>query len=410
MTSRSQRIAVSGLGCVLAGGCGTDRLASTLEGGVAPTRRLDDPRGYRRPHGASTAVTAGGVDLSDWLDPMAARRMGRPSRMAVAAMKMALEEAGLTAPDAAARVGVAMATTYGPADFSEQILLQILQEGPQAVSPFLFTESVANAPAAQMAIHAGATAANLTVTQREAGPLIALALAAREILRGRADRMLVGAVDEMNALLHAVLDRFGALAGPDDDGVERARPFDRDRGGYLAGEGATVLVLESEEAVRRRGGRVLARLGGVVSAFDPSAPAAGWGEEAQALAAAAADGMERHEIAASAFDAIVSCACGSRRLDRLEGDVLRHIWRQGSLPPVLAPKAVTGEVGAALLAAPILLLNGRWSRGCATFRTVDPEIGITPAADLGAGAVGRVFISALAAGGAAAWTWMEAAA
>lgn len=407
--SSGDALVVSGLGCVLAGGCGRNHLAAALRRGAAPTRPVETLPGYHRVDGARTAVRAADADLTPWLEPLAARRMGRPSRMAVAAMRMALDEAGLSAAEDGARVGVAMATAYGPAEYSERILLQILDEGPQAVSPFLFTESVANAPAAQMAIHAGATAANLTVTQREAGPLLALALAAREIERGRADRMLVGAVDEMNPLLHAALDRFGALAEPEDDGVERARPFDRARHGYLAGEGAAVLVLEREDAVRRRGVRPLARLGGVASAFDPSAPPCDVGEGAAALATAARRGLMRNGREVTAVDAVVSCACGGRRLDRLEGASLRLIWEDLPLPPVVTPKAVTGEVGAALLAAPILLLSGAQAGACAGFHNADPEIGVRPHDGGDLGPVGRVLVSALATGGAAAWAWLEAA-
>jgi 3-oxoacyl-[acyl-carrier-protein] synthase II len=402
-------IVVSGLGCVLAGGCGREHLTAMLERGIAPSQPMETLAGAHRPAGARTAVTVRQTDLTPWLEPLAARRMARSSRMAVAAMHMALEEAGLTGEEDGARVGVAMATAYGPAEVSERILVQILDEGPQAVSPFLFTESVANAPAAQMAIHARATAANLTVTQRESGPLLALGLAMREIERGRSDRMLVGAVDEMNPLLHAVLNRFGALTGPDEDGVERARPFDRDRRGYLAGEGAAVLVLELEDAARRRGARPLARVGGVTSAFDPTATPCDCGTGAVALGEAARRGLERSGCGPAALDAIVSCACGGRRLDRLEGESLRRIWNDAPLPPVLTPKSVTGEVGAALLATPVLVLVGTRPGPCADFRTVDPQVDVAPHDGGDLGDVKRVLVSALGTGGAAAWAWLEAA-
>ena len=148
-----------------------------------------------------------------------------------------------------------IATAFGPSTNTEALLKQILFEGPEAASPSLFMESVANAPAAQIAIALQARGASLTVCQREAGPLLALGTGAAEIAAGRAGRVLAGAVDEMTPLLHALLDRFGALARAGADGEELARPFDRRRNGFLAGEGATVAVLESAGCRSRgRGG------------------------------------------------------------------------------------------------------------------------------------------------------------
>ncbi len=207
--------------------------------------------------------------------------MSPPARMAVAAARLALAEAGLDDPARHAATAVVVGTAFGPSSVTELLLRQILHLGPEQASPALFTESVASAAASQVALVWKARGPSLAVTQREASDLLALGEAARLVATGRAERALVLVVDEMTPLLHAVLDRFRALARPDADGVERARPFDRDRSGVLAAEGATALVLEPLAAAEARGATPLFAVAGQGAAFDPSAPNRDWGVGAE---------------------------------------------------------------------------------------------------------------------------------
>jgi hypothetical protein len=175
--------------------------------------------------------------------------MSPPSKLAVAAARMATAEAGGTAE--AGLTEVVLATAFGPASFTERLLRGLLAEGPETASPFLFTECVANAPAAQVAIACQARGPNITVTQREAGPLLALGRAAADVATGSVARALAGAVDESPPLVHALLDRYGALSRPTAEGGEVARPFDRRRSGFYMGEGRR----SSWWRTRRRRGR-----------------------------------------------------------------------------------------------------------------------------------------------------------
>ena len=190
------------------GDLGEALLASTLR-----LTELDRSAGYHLPQGSRSAALVGPVDLSPWLAPAAARRMSLPSRLAVASARMALEDAGLPKADPDPPLtAVVLATALGPTTHTEKLLLQVMREGPETASPFLFAECVANAPAAQVAIACRAVGPNVTIAQREAGPLLALARGAAEVASGRVERALVGAVEEIPSLLHAALDRFGALA------------------------------------------------------------------------------------------------------------------------------------------------------------------------------------------------------
>ena len=248
---------------------------------------------------------------------------------------------------------------------------------------------------------------NLTVTQREAGPLIAVTSVAREIAAGRSRVGLAGAVDEANPILHAVLERFGALAGPGANGSERARPFDRARDGFNLAEGGVVLALESEESARVRGARPMARIRASIAGFDPDAPVWGWSRSPETLLRRLASGLEKAGIELGEIDRIVAGASGSRYGDRLEGLILRALFGD-SLPPVLAPKGVVGEYGGGHLAAAVLAAAGRPFGPTAGFSEVDPEIGLVPHDGRELPPPRNVLVSSLAAGGAAAWIVLEA--
>ncbi len=420
----SRPVAITGLGTVGATGCGREGLAAALAAGRPRLAEVDRSAGYHREGGARRAALVPPGAIDPWVPPREARRMSPPSKLALAACRMALADAGLgrgwTAPaDVAAAVVVASA--FGPSSYTEGLLAQILLDSPESASPFLFTESVANAPAAQIAIATRAHGAGVTVAQREAGALLAVARAAAEVSHGRAEVALAGVVEEMTPLLHAVLDRFGALARPPhdprDEGEEVARPFDRRRDGFLAGEGATVLVLEPEERARRRGAPLLARLRGWGSAFDPTAPPTGWGDGHAALGAALRRLLARAGVAPEEIGAVVSGASGSRAGDRLEALALRAAWEpEGDLPPILAPKGVTGEYGGGFLAAALLAAEADCAGGVggigpsAGFAEADPELGIVPHAGgpLGRGPRGATLVQSFAAGGAAAWLVLAA--
>jgi 3-oxoacyl-(acyl-carrier-protein) synthase len=223
------------------------------------------------------------------------------------------------------------------------------------------------------------------------------------VAAGRAPRALAGAVDEMTPLLHALLDRFGALPRPGPLG-DLARPFDRRRAGFTASEGATVVLLETAASAAERGGRVLARVLAWGSAFDPTAPQAGWGTGHERLARSLRRGIERAGVRLDEIDAVVSGASGSRGGDRVEALTLRALWPDGDLPPVLAPKRLVGEYGGGFLAAAVLAAAG--SRlgdvsGAAGFEA-DPELGIVPSGGAGL-RPSTVLVTSAAAGGAYAW-------
>jgi minimal PKS ketosynthase (KS/KS alpha) len=404
---------LTGLGAVGSFGCGAGPLAEALRASRPRLTEVDRSAGYHEAEGARLAALVDASAVAAWVPPAVGRRMSPPSKLAVAAARMALSEAGLAGGDGApgedALTEVVLATAFGPPSFTEKMLRSLIAEGPESASPFLFTECVANAPAAQVAIVCGARGPNVTVTQREAGPLLALGRAAADVAGGTIPRALAGTTDEAPPIVHAVLDRFRALSRPDAEGGEKARPFDRRRSGFTMGEGAVVVVVEESEAARRRGARVLARVRAWGSAFDPTAPSTSWGTGHEPLARGLRRMLARAGLGPGDVDVIVSGASGSWSGDRLEAETLRAAWDGAPLPPVLAPKSVTGEYGGGLLGAAVLAVSGAEFGPTAGFEVFDPEVRLVPHAGGPLPARPRVLVTSLAAGGAGAWAVLEGA-
>ena len=416
-------VVVTGLGLVGPWGAGRDGLRADLCAGRARLSPLPEPGRLETRLGVAPGprvAWAGRVEpaaLAPWLPAAEARRMSKPSRLAVAAARMALVDAGFDGDgdgdggwaELAEDAALVLATVYGPSSVSEAMEEQILLTGPEAASPALFAEAVANAPAAQVARLIGARGANLTMTAREAGPLLAIRQADAEVASGRSRAALAGVADELTPLLQGVLDRFGALARGRRAGEPPvARPFDRWRSGFVSGEGAAVVVVEDAETAAGRGQRPLAAVLATGAAFDPTAPRAGWGTGHRPLGAALRRVLDRAGLGPGAIDLVVSGASGSRAGDRLEALTLRAAWGDQPLPAVVAPRGVTGALGGGHLAAGILALEGAVFGPSPGFREPDPELGVVPwAGGPFPRPVHRVLLSALAVGGGAAWLVLE---
>ncbi len=397
-------IVITGIGTVGPHGVGTAALAAALADGTNAATELEPVPDFHSPSAHPRYL--GRVDpaaLAPHLDPRTSRRMSLPSRLAVVAARLARADAGLEAEHFEGHdVAVCLGTAFGPTDFTIRLLDQIRDKGPEAASPFLFMESVANAHAGQVALDAQLVGPNATIVQREASALSAVAQGVSYLASGRCELALVGAVDEIAPMTHGALERFGALSsGP------CGRALDAARDGYAVSEGATVLVLERDDTAHARGARVLARVRTALRGNDPTASAVTWGDGAERLGLTLRLGLERAGLTPFAIDRVVSGASGSRRGDRLEALLLRQVL--GDTPPsVLTPKAVTGEFGGGFLAAAVLAATGADFGPTPGFESVDPELGLRPHDGRPLERARTVLVSSLAAGGAAAWLVLEA--
>jgi 3-oxoacyl-[acyl-carrier-protein] synthase II len=399
-------VVITGIGLIAGTLCGVEPLRQSLLRGHMPLRAIDRDAGYHFPESSRFAVLAGGVDLSQWITPIAGRRMSAPSKFAVAAAKMALADAALT-DTAGPGTAIVVSNALGAVDHTEKLLRTAMLEGPEAVSPFAFAESVSNAPAAQVAIACQARGPNITVVQREAGILTAVGRGAAEIAAGRADTALVGGVEELPPIMHAMFDRLDALARPGHEGGEVARPFDRRRSGFVAAEGAVILVLESEERAKARQAPVRARVRGFGSAFDPTSPRIGWGTGHASLAQGLRRMIDRAGLHPADIGRVVSGASGAIAGDRLDALTLSAAFHDAAMPPVLAPKGVTGQYGGGFLGAAVLAVTEMEFGPTAGFDEPDPALGITPHGGGPLPGANYTLVTSLASGGTASWLILE---
>lgn len=399
-------VVVTGLGCVGSFGVGLEALRAALSGSLATVQRVEPPGDLpRRVDRPLPAHIVDNLSITKWLSPIEARRMSRPSRFATVAALEALDDAGAPrGSEVDPKLGAVVATTFGPVETTQRLLDQYLEHGPEFMSPAVFSECVANAPAAHVSLLTRAGGTNLTVIQREAGPVAAVATAADLLTQGRAERCLAGAAEEMSPLLIGLLDGFGAVS-PD-----RSRPFDRRRDGYVPAEGASILSLETEALACRRGSEPRCRVVGAGAAFDPTSGSATVGREPARIGSAVRDRMTARGIEPATVDLIVSGASGSRSIDAWEALCLRAIWPGGDLPDITAPKGATGEYAGFQLVVAALMAQGDPVPVTVGFEERDPDLGIVPTAASPSrqSAPGRrVLVTGTSAGGQFAWLVLE---
>jgi 3-oxoacyl-[acyl-carrier-protein] synthase II len=256
------RVVVTGLGIVSPVGTGHQAFWEGLlaaKSGVRPIRTFD----------ASTYPTRFAADVPDfdpaqYLDRKDIRHMDRFAQLGVAAAQLAWDDAGFSAgePDPE-RSGVLMGTGIGGMDTLVSQLKVLEARGPARVSPFFIPMMIGNMLAGHCAIRFNLRGPNVSTTTACASSGHALGDALRAIQYGEADVMLSGGAEAV--LLPIALAGFSsmrALSTNNEDYAHASRPFDRDRDGFVMGEGAGVVVLESWEHAAARGAHIYAELAG----------------------------------------------------------------------------------------------------------------------------------------------------
>ena len=271
-----QRVVITGMGTVnaLTSG-GTSAVAEALalgRSGIGPLRGF-----VPEPGTSGLAAEIDDARLAALVDPAEARRLSRICRLTVAACRFAVEDAGVgSGPGLAIVVG----SEHGDFRSSEEFAGGYLQRGPAGLSPMIFPNTVMNTMASVAAIAVGARAPSVTLNQPTIVGDLAVARAAAIVARGDAEAAVAGGVDEICALVYRHLRGLGALSPMRGGGPEGCRPYAADHNGPVLGEGATFLVLESLDAARARGARIVAELvdqawGNVPASAHAARPASG---------------------------------------------------------------------------------------------------------------------------------------
>jgi 3-oxoacyl-[acyl-carrier-protein] synthase II len=257
-----KRIVVTGLGCVSP--VGNDVSASWKsvcagQSGVGAITAFDTS-GYK----TRIAAEVKGFDAPALLGRKDARRMDRYTQFALAAVLEALRSAGLTLPlSAPERTGVMIGSGMGGVGTLVAEWEVLRTQGPHRINPFMVPMMLADNAGGQVAIRTGARGPNHCIVSACASGSNAIGEAAEIIRRGAADMMIAGGAEAaVSPLAVGGFGIMGALSAHNDDPAAASRPFDKDRDGFVIGEGAGIVVLEAWDFARARRAPILAELAG----------------------------------------------------------------------------------------------------------------------------------------------------
>ena len=251
-----KRVVVTGLGCISPLGLNVEETWSAVlsgKSGAGPVTHFDASK-----HKTKFAAEVKGFDGAVLFGAREARRMDRYAQFAIASAQEALSQANLRIDDTNRdRVGILIGTGIGGIGTMLDTYDVFKERGPERVSPFLIPMMISDSAAGILAIRIGARGPNMSLATACATGNNALGEAAAMIRRGAADIMVVGSSEAaIVPLAMAGMNVMTALSTRNDDPEHASRPFDKDRDGFLMGEGAGMLVLESLESAQDAGRRL----------------------------------------------------------------------------------------------------------------------------------------------------------
>ncbi len=353
-----QRVVVTGMGAVTPIGKSVSEFWDNLLAGVSGIDRIQsfDPSNLE----VQIAAEVKDFDPKDYMDFKASRRMDRYSQLAVAAAGEAIRDACLTIDhENTYRVGVMLNTGGGGIQTLTREVLVHYGKGPRRVSPFFIPMFAPNMAACQVSITYGIQGPVMASVAACAAGAQAFVDAWRMLRLGEIDVMITGGTEAgLDPVAVAAFGNMGALSKRNDEPTRASRPFDRDRDGFVFGEGSAVLVLETEEHAQKRGARIYGELlsGSVTAdAFHISAPLPGGLGAARAMRQA----LDLAEIRPSDLDYICAHGTSTPLNDASETEAIKSVFGEAAYKVAISsPKSMIGHlVGAAGAVSGVVCIN-----------------------------------------------------
>ena len=344
----SRRVVVTGLGMLTALGSSVEKTWAGILAGQSGIRPIDhfDASAFS----TQFAGTITDFVVEDYLPAKEARRVDAFIQYGLAAGQQALLDSGLVISELNAdRVGVAVGSGIGGLTTIEDGHRSLLEGGPRKISPFFVPGSIINMAAGLLSIRHGLKGPNFSVTTACTTATHSIGLAARLIASGDADAMLAGGTEKASTPLG--LGGFGAaraLSTRNSDPTLASRPFDKDRDGFVLGDGAGVLMLEEYEHALARGARIYAELIGFGmsgDAFHMTAPP----ENGAGAASAMANALRNAGIRPDEVDYINAHGTSTPAGDVAESQAILQVF--GAHADKLAVSSTKSMVGHLLGAA-----------------------------------------------------------
>lgn len=288
----SRRVVITGIGAITPIGLGREGLWEGLRARRSAVRNLTrfDPSIFR----SHNAAEVSDFVASDHLEARRAKRLDRFGQFSVIASRMAVDDARLDlAREDRERVGAMMGTALAGVGYAEEQLGVFLRDGLRAVDATLALAVFGGASSCNIAIEFGVQGPNSTNAMSCASGTIAIGDAFRQIRDGYADVMIAGGAEAPLApLCFGAFALIRAMSTRNDDPTRASRPFDKDRDGFVMGEGASVLILEEHDRAVARGAHIYAELlgfGQTNDAHHMTAPRPDGSQAARAMRLALAD-------------------------------------------------------------------------------------------------------------------------
>jgi len=373
-----RRVVITGLGAVTPVGNSAEATWQSLvsgQSGVSGVTRFD----------ASDLRPRIAAEVKDF-DPVAlfgareAHRMDRFTQFALAAALEALDDSGLTINESnAARVGAIIGSGIGGVGTLIEEAYKAVEKGEQWTSPHMVPMILPDTAPGKIAIELGARGPNMSIATACASSTNAIGEAAATIQRGAADVIITGGAEAgILKLVIAGFSNMGALSQRNDEPERASRPFDRDRDGFVAGEGATILILESEEHARARGARIYAEVlgyGASADAYHITAPL----ENGEGAIIAMKQALATAGIQPSDVDYLNAHGTSTDLNDRSETRAIKHVFGEAAYDlPISSTKSMTGHLmgaaGALEALACVMAIQTNCIPPTINYENPDPEL------------------------------------
>ncbi|HET9493301.1 MAG TPA: beta-ketoacyl-ACP synthase II [Chloroflexia bacterium] len=374
----NRRVAITGIGAVTPIGTGVDGLWAGVLAGNSAVRRITrfDPAPFR----SQVAAEIDRFDPLDYMDAQRARRLDLYSHYAVAAARLAVDDAGLTVSDRySERAGVFLGSALGGLAFAEEQHINYSRRGLRAVNPILALTVFGSAASTNVAMELRLHGPNQTNSNSCASGAAAIGDAFRLIQHGKALVMLAGGVEAPLApLTFGAFDLIRAMSSNHNDHPQHAsRPFDALRDGFVMGEGSAVLLLEDMEHALARGAAIYAELLGFATTADAYHMTAPRPDGAQAIRAIR-EALQDARLQPSAVDYISAHGSSTPLNDKTETMAVKaalgdHAYRV----PITGTKGLHGHAlgasGAFELAIACLAMRHNYLPPTTNLLNPDPE-------------------------------------
>jgi 3-oxoacyl-[acyl-carrier-protein] synthase II len=336
-----QRIVITGIGVVTPIGIGRAEFWTNLLAGVSGLAPITtfDTSAYEVHRGGEVK----GFDPAHYVRSIKVEQLGRCSQLAVAATRLALDDAGLTPNELGQeRVGVALGTTMGEPQVLQEMDRQWVEKGPDHISPELVPQYPCNMIPSNVAIEFGFRGPNLMIPTACAAGNYAIGYASDLLRRNRADVMVAGGADCFARIAFTGFARLSAIA------PEICQPFDKNRKGMMVGEGAGVLVLESLERAKRRNAPIYAEVLGYGLSCD-AYHMTGSQPEGTGMAGAMNQALQLSRLNPEDIDYVSAHGTGTPTNDKVETIAIKKVFGEHAVNvPVSSIKSMIGHtMGAA---------------------------------------------------------------